>query len=30
MGGKISSGTVHRIPEDLKKALLADKGALEK
>ena len=30
MGGKISSGTVHRIPDDLKKALLADKKALEK
>ncbi len=30
MGRKISSGTVHRIPDDLKKALLADKKALEK
>lgn len=30
MKGEISSGTVHRIPEDLKKALLADERALEK
>jgi Bacteriocin-protection, YdeI or OmpD-Associated len=30
MGERISSGTVHRIPDDLKKALLADKKALGK
>lgn len=30
MAQKISSGTVHRIPNGLKKALLADKKALEK
>lgn len=26
----ISEGTVHKLPDDLKKALLADKSALEK
>lgn len=30
MAQKISSGTVHKIPDDLKKALLTDKKALEK
>ncbi len=30
MEEKISSGTVHRIPDDLKKALVADKKELEK
>jgi len=27
---EISNGTVHKVPEDLKKALTADKAALEK
>ncbi len=30
MTSKISSGTVHQVPPDLKKALLADKAALAK
>ncbi|MGA2130232.1 MAG: YdeI/OmpD-associated family protein [Candidatus Pacearchaeota archaeon] len=30
MAKKISSGTVHKLPEDLKKALLSDNKALEK
>jgi hypothetical protein len=30
MTGSISKGTVHELPADLRKALLADKAALEK